>query len=181
MVEPRYFPIKQGRLLVNRLEKQYGNLAQAAEATGINYRTLQGIKIEGKHNQVARRTLRQLEAALANPKPVPSRWERRHIEVDRLRPLVLFLEKTYGGITLASDATGITIYALSTIKHRTKRGVQNSTAAKIVQAVQAIRHGDRTFSTYENDGPAHLPTDEERVRGAQAEARWRSVESRIGG
>lgn len=98
-------------------------------------------------------------------------WEKRFVPVERVQPLVLFLEKTYGNMVVVSDVLGIPPTSLRTIKSGTKRGVKFSNAQKIVDAVLALRHGDRSWSLYENDGPPRMPTTEEK-RIAPKWGRW---------
>lgn len=65
-----HVPIEKVRLCVLYLEEVYGGLREASEATGINLRTLMGIRQVGKHQAVLRTTAEAvLQATLICKRP----------------------------------------------------------------------------------------------------------------
>lgn len=105
-------------------------------------------------------------------------WNKRYVPVERVQPLVLFLERAYGSLVHASEVTGVATGTLSSIKARHKNGVKKDIALQIVEAVKVLRHGDRRWSTYENEVPPHFATSAEQD-APQSFSRWRPAGGKV--
>jgi len=162
-----YISLDLVRKEVRFLKDHYGSLTDAAEATGIPYRTLQGIMLKGKLQQVTIPTAERVLAAAANPPPydgvrmcshcyknpkvggsycsescrkamLNEVWHKRFVDVKRVKPLVDFLHELYGTINGVGEASGIPASTLNNIKYDSRmRGVRRDTAAKLVEFVMA--------------------------------------------
>lgn len=88
-----------------------------------------------------------------------------------------WLARTYGSISAAARATGLSESLLRRIKNGHYANVRNDVAARVVEVVLSHKHGTRDFSTYENDGAARFATPEEREE-PQSFVRWRPAGQR---
>lgn len=150
----RYVPIDKVRRDANKLVKHYGGMREASEVTGIPYRTLQGILQKGKLTQVTRKTAMVVTEAAKNPPQAKavSYFDKRYVEAARVQPLAIFLEKTYGNLALAAEATGIPEGSLRNVRRALNKGVDKKLAERIVQVVLAHRRPRRSIiDTYEED------------------------------
>jgi hypothetical protein len=108
----------------------------------------------------------------------PQEWyDKRFVPMEKVNPLVLWLEKLYGGLSTVSEVTGIPYHTLSDIKHKNHDRVMKSLAFKIVEFVKAHKHGERSFSTFELEEPPRYATEAEKSL-PQNFSRWRAVDGR---
>lgn len=105
----------------------------------------------------------------------------RCVPTEKVRPLLLWLEASYdGSMAQVSEVTGVPKGTLQSIKYEFEKHprVYKTTALKIVEAVMAVRHGDRTWSLYENEAPPRFATDEEKSM-PQTFSRWRAAGGKV--
>ena len=190
-----YVPIGATRQGVRDLVAHYGGLLEVAGATGIPYRTLQGILRKGKYKRVRKATAEKVSWAVANPPEykrvyrcsycgrglgrtkgpycsaahrearLREAWDRRFIDIERFRPLVDFLQRTYGTMAKAAEASGIPVSTLNNVKYDNRmRGLKRETAIKLVEFVMAHRRPTWTLfdSHYENEELPRFVTDDEK-------------------
>lgn len=177
----KFIRIEEVYPAVISLEGHYGSITQASEATGIPESSFYNVKGRYKHGMARVLAHRIIEAA-ANPPQVPTltAWDKKFVRFERVVPLLAYLVRVYGSLGAVSKLLGIpypTVRGISTGKHR---GVRRDVATKIVEAVQAIRHGDRTWSVYENEESPRLATQEEQQLPKNF-SRWRSVGGKVSG
>src|SRR3954464_6933660 len=101
----------------------------------------------------------------------------RYVSVDKVRPLVLWLETLYPrGLKQVAEAHDIPYKTLQSIKTDPRqRNVARPVALKIVEAVKEYRHGQRRWSIYENDGSPRFATKEEKLL-PKTFSRWRAAD-----
>jgi len=169
----KFDSIEEIQPLVMDLLKHYKDFHNLSKATNLPEGTLFGI-YQGKKRGVTKSTAAKIRKAHENPPQIAiqNQWERRYIATERVTPLVLFLVKTYGSLKAASEMSGVSVSVLSKIKLDKSPGVTRENVAKIVEAVKVLRHGDRTWSVYENEGSPRLATSEEQSL-PQGFTRWR--------
>lgn len=146
------------RSMVISLVERYGGTRQAALTLGVGENTMRAIK-NGRRDNITSLTAQRIHRAYLDP-PLPV--SPAHVPSEKVRPLVLFLIKAYGGTAPASRAVGVAESTLGEIKNEHKKYVTRPTALTFVKAVEALRHGDRTWSVYENEGPPRLASEHEK-------------------
>lgn len=107
-------------------------------------------------------------------------YEKRYVAVEKVRVLVVFLERLYpGGLPEVAEVTGIPYKTLQGIKLEGKNDwVKKDLAARIVEAVMAHRHGDRSWSTFENEEAPRYATGVEQALPANF-SRWRPAGGKV--
>lgn len=157
------------------LENHYGGLRQACDATGLKYRTLQGIRLVGKNARVRDTLAARIKALCENPPPYQEvqlcancrenpktighycsaeckveaddrAWHTRYIEVKKVRPIALYLRDLYGTIEALSEATGISASTIDEVLYsKRKRGIRRATARQILEAFNDQRKRGRNI------------------------------------
>lgn len=98
----------------------------------------------------------------------------RSVAVGKVRPLVTWLEKAYGSRTTVAEVTEVSYETLSAIANVTQSTVASDVVLRIIAAIVPLRHGDRSFSTYENDASPHFASEEEKALPRDF-SRWRAA------
>lgn len=106
----------------------------------------------------------------------PSSWyDKRFVSIEKVRPLVNWLEDLYGGLSKVAEVTDIPYRTLQGIRLEGKNvRVKRSIALKIVEFVKLHKHGNRSFSTFELQEKPRYATQEEKAL-PQSFSRWRAT------
>lgn len=179
----RFTDIEPVRVHITLLVDHYGSMSLVAEATGISYRTLQGIMLPGKYERVLKSTATKIAEAVEHPtqqRPSPFS-NKRYVKTEKVLPLVQFLVKTYGSVVRASEAVDIPANTLSSIMRGDRVGVKREIAAKLAEFVVKHRRPERGRfeEMYENEELPRYATEEDQkaLQQAKRASRWRMTGS----
>lgn len=96
------------------------------------------------------------------------------VAVVKVRPFIAWLEKAYRDLRTVAEITEVPYETLCAIANGTQDTVASDVALRIITAIAALRHGDRSFSIYENEASPHFASEEEKALPRDF-SRWRAA------